>query len=89
MIQYEFCTTLSRQNLLWNKEGNMKFTVVPFFDPLVLSEEENLSKSQPNSWLDSKNIFFSLGFGVLVFISKCLMWIIIMISNHNAEEAVW
>ena len=66
----------------------MKFIGVPFFNPLVLSEEENLSKSLPNSWLDSKNIFFSLGFGVLVFISKSLMWIIILISNHNADKVV-
>ena len=47
----------------------MKFAVVSFFNPLVLSEAENLSKGQPDSWLDSKNIFTSLGFGVLVFIS--------------------
>ena len=47
----------------------MTFAVVSFFNPLALSEAESLSESQPDSWLGSKNIFTSLGFGVLVFIS--------------------
>ena len=36
----------------------MKFAVVSFFNPLALSEAENLAKNQPDSWLDSKNILF-------------------------------
>ena len=64
----------------------MKFAVVSFFNPLALSEAENLSESQPDSWLDSKIIFFTWFWCFSIHI---IMWMIILILNHNAEEVVW
>ena len=64
----------------------MTFAVVSFFNPLALSEAESLSESQPDSWLDSKIIFFTWFWCFSIHI---IMWMIILILNHNAEEVVW